>query len=286
MSVASMERTRAHERPMVLSTDRGFQRGDGIFETLSVVGGKPQALDLHLNRFETSAAALAMPKPDRESWHSMVLRAIDENPSDQAQYLKFMVSRGQESVDRPATVDANFGPTAILYIADAASYETARASGISAVFLDSGRDSGAAARAPWLLLGAKTLSYAVNMAIARAAGARGADEAILTTTDGYVLEASSSTVVALIDGVYCTPDASIGILPGTSQVSLFEGLDARGEKTRRGLITQDELRAADGVWLVSSVRMAVPVHTLDGSALPVNPELTVMLNDMLLAREN
>jgi 4-amino-4-deoxychorismate lyase len=69
-------------------------------------------------------------------------------------------------------------------------------------------------------------------------------------------------------------------------VSLFEGLDARGEKTRRGLITQDELRAADAVWLVSSVRMAVPVHTLDGSALPVNPELTVMLNDMLLAREN
>jgi 4-amino-4-deoxychorismate lyase len=286
MSVASMERTAAHERPTLLATDRGFQRGDGIFETLSVVGGKPQALELHLNRFEASAAALALPKPDRESWRSMVRRAIDENPSDREQYVKFMLSRGQESVDLPATVDANFGPTVVLYIADAASYETARTSGISAVFLDSGRDSGAAGRAPWLLLGAKTLSYAVNMAVARAARARGADEAILTTTDGYVLEASSSTVVALIDGVYCTPDAGIGLLLGTSQVSLFEGLETRGEKTRVGLITPDELRAADAVWLVSSVRMVVPVHTLDGSPLPVKPELTVMLNDVLLAREN
>lgn len=286
MSVTSMERAPKTQWPNLLPTDRGFQRGDGIFETLSVVGGKPQALELHLTRFEASAAALALPKLDRESWRSMLLRAIDENPSDREQYVKFLLSRGQESVDLPATVDANFGPTVVLYIADAASYEVARSTGISAVFLESGRDSGAAVRAPWLLLGAKTLSYAVNMAVARAARARGADDAILTTTDGYVLEASSSTVVALVDGVYCTPDASIGILLGTSQVSLFEGLDARGEKTRVGLITPDELRAADAVWLVSSVRMVVPVHTLDGVALAVKPELTVMLNDVLLAREN
>ena len=48
---------------------------------------------------------------------------------------------------------------------------------------------------PWLLAGAKTLSYAVNMAALRHAERHGAGDVIFVSSDGYVLEGPRSTVV-------------------------------------------------------------------------------------------
>ena len=70
-----------------------------------------------------------------------------------------------------------------------------RANGVSVVTLDRGVSRDAARRAPWLLLGAKTLSYAVNMAALRHADSLGAEDVVFISTDGYVLEGPTSTVV-------------------------------------------------------------------------------------------
>ena len=55
---------------------------------------------------------------------------------------------------------------------------------------------------PWLLAGAKTLSYAVNMAALRHAERHGAGDVIFVSSDGHVLEGPRSTVVIAteIDG--------------------------------------------------------------------------------------
>ena len=52
------------ERVLLTVTDRGFQVGDGIFETLLVVGGRVLELPLHTSRLQASAAVMAMPLPD------------------------------------------------------------------------------------------------------------------------------------------------------------------------------------------------------------------------------
>jgi len=49
-------------------------------------------------------------------------------------------------------------------------------------------------------------------------------------------------------------------------------------------LTLDEVREADAIWLVSSVRQAAPVTELDGRAYPVDAALTAELNAYLLAR--
>ncbi len=53
--------------------------------------------------------------------------------------------------------------------------------------LDRGYRHDAERTSPWLLAGAKTLSYAVNRAMLREAARRGADDAIFVSSDGYVL---------------------------------------------------------------------------------------------------
>ena len=45
-------------------SDRGFQYGDGLFETLEVWQGRPLFLNLHLQRLEIGCKKLVLPAPD------------------------------------------------------------------------------------------------------------------------------------------------------------------------------------------------------------------------------
>ena len=121
-------------------------------------------------------------------------------------------------------------------------------------------------RAPWLLGGAKTLSYAVNMAALRHAAAQGADDVVFVSLDGQVLEGPTSTVVWSANGVLHTPPPETGILPGTTMARLFARAAEAGRPTAVTPGTVEDLHAADAVWLVSGVRSAATVHTIDGTA--------------------
>ena len=151
------------------------------------------------------------------------------------------------------------------------------------VTLDRGYPRGTAERAPWLLLGAKTLSYAVNMAALREARRRGADDAIFLTSDGYVMEGPTSSVILRHGDVWSTPAPSGAILHGTTQLSLFEHLEASGRRTEYRDIPIDELRSADAAWLVSSVRLAVRVVELDDRPTASDADETRALNAYLLS---
>jgi 4-amino-4-deoxychorismate lyase len=51
-------------------------------------------------------------------------------------------------------------------------------------------------------------------------------------------------------------------------------------------VPASDLTRADALWLVSSVRLAVPVTSVDGADVPVDLELTRAMNAALLARRN
>jgi 4-amino-4-deoxychorismate lyase len=48
------------------------------------------------------------------------------------------------------------------------------------------------------------------------------------------------------------------------------------------LATPDILRSADAAWLVSSVRLAAPIRSLDGVPFPVDTALSAEFNRYLL----
>lgn len=167
--------------------------------------------------------------------------------------------------------------------ADATDFTRPRVEGIAVVTLDRGFSLDTPARAPWLLLGAKTLSYAVNMASLREAHRRGADDAIFVSSDGFVLEAPTASVVLRFGDVFVTPQPSGGILHGTTQLSAFSWLERRGFETAYRDVPVDDLARADAGWLVSSVRLAAPVRRVDDADVPVDTQLTAELNAYLLS---
>ncbi|MCR2794299.1 aminodeoxychorismate lyase [Microbacterium sp. zg.Y625] len=261
---------RADPRAAVLTaTDLSATRGDGVFETVMVVDGVPQALEPHLDRFERSARLLDLPAPRRDVWrHAVLAAAVEVGALRRRAAIKFVLSRGDEAGDGT--------PTGWLL-----GFAPARPAGplteVDVVLLDRGYRHDVATTSPWLLQGAKTLSYALNMAALREARRRGADDVIFVSSDGFVLEGPSSTVIARIDGVYVTPPVDVGILPGTTQADLFEGLRADGRKAATRRLTVPELLRADALWLCSSTRGAAAVRSVDGAPCPVDRDVTARM---------
>lgn len=252
------------ELPLLAADDLAAVRGDGVFETLLVRRGVARETEAHLARLARSAAMLDLPEPALDRWRACIAAVIeqwqdDPSHSDQDFALRLVLSRGREgsgAVTGYATA-APLAPTVL----------EQRANGVSARTMDRGVSSDAAQRSPWLLLGAKTLSYAVNMAALRHANRAGADEVIFTSTDGYVLEGPTSTVVLASDRTLRTPPADAGILPGTTQQALFRVAEQAGWNCEVGPVRVADLRSADAVWLASSARLLAHVHTLDGERL-------------------
>lgn len=248
------------EAPLLHADDLGVLRGDGLFETVLVVDGLPWQFEAHLARLARSAAMLDLPEPDLPAWRRCAETVIRAWRGGREMVLKLVLTRGRET---------GHGPTGFATGAPVPqSLLDQRRDGIAVLTLQAGIDPELAGRAPWLLLGAKTLSYAPNMAAQRYAAAAGADDVVYTAPDGSVLEGPTSSVVIADGATLRTPPPQAGILPGTSQQALFAAASAAGWQTKVEPIAAGELSRADGVWLVSSVRLLTRVHTLDGVALP------------------
>jgi 4-amino-4-deoxychorismate lyase len=135
-----------------------------------------------------------------------------------------------------------------------------------------------------LLQGAKTLSYAVNKAALREAARRGADDVIFISSDGYVLEGPTSTVIIRKGEEFVTPRTDQGILEGTTQAALFGIVESLGYRADYRYVNRQELDEADGLWLVSSGQQLAPVIALDDRELDHDRELTESLLKQLRGR--
>jgi len=262
--------------PLLHADDLAAVRGDGIFETLLVRDGGACLVESHLQRLTQSAKFMDLPEPDLASWRRAIDAATQQWAAGTADEgaLRLIYSRGREGGSPPtAYVMINPVPERVTAV---------RRDGLAAVTLERGLPATGIDAMPWLLAGAKTLSYAVNMAALRHAARKGAGDVIFVSSDGYILEGPRSTVVIATDsetgadGNPCllTPPPWYPILRGTTQQALFEVARAKGYDCDYRALRIADLHAAQGIWLVSSMTLAARVHTLDGRRLPRSPMAT------------
>jgi 4-amino-4-deoxychorismate lyase len=257
-------------------TDLGVTRGDGIFEGLGVSHGSIQALEPHLARLARSAALLDLPELDLDVIRAACLESARLHEPAPLLLQKLVVTRGVEGGDG--------SPTAWVRTELMPDHDDERVHGIRVVSLDRGYRHDVAQTSPWLLQGAKTLSYAVNKSVLREAARRGADDVLFVSSDGYALEGPSASLIARVDGSYVTPRTDQGILEGTTQAAAFDVLRSLGHEVAYELLPMEVVRRADALWLVSSGRQIAPVSALDDVPVPIDAELTRQLADALVDR--
>lgn len=259
------------ETPILRADDLGTLRGDGVFETTHVRGGEPWLLDEHLDRMARSAARLDLRLPSRDELAALAATACGAWDDATEGALRLVCTRGPEDGDGSPTVFATLSE-----VGDR--QRQARRDGVAVGTATLAVDIDARSEAPWLLGGAKTLSYAVNMASLRWAASTGTDDVLWVSADGYALEAPTSTLVWLAGDELCTvPPATTGILPGITTRWLLDHAAELGWQSTERLVRPAELRTVDGVWLASSVRGLAEVRTLDGVALRTSTETGRMM---------
>ncbi|WP_205707090.1 aminotransferase class IV [Kineococcus vitellinus] len=261
------------DAPVAGADDAGLARGDGCFETLLAHGGPPARavrLAAHLERLERSARSLELPAgaPTRADWERAAGTLLAGLPAGAQAVLRLTLTRGSGG---PPLALATLRPVPAALLA-------ARRDGVRAVVL--ARGTATTPHAPWLLGTVKALSYAVHTAALREAARRGADDALFADADGCLLEAPTATLAWLVDGrLHTPPTEGTGVLPGTTWEAVAAGAGLPSARTR---LPAAALPGVDAAWLLSSVRGAVEVRSVDGRPLRRAGALTARLRALAL----
>jgi branched-chain amino acid aminotransferase len=220
------------------ATDDGLLRGDGVFEVIRLYGGRLFAFEDHLTRLGRSAANMRLPI-DLDAVRADVETLVERNDVEDAA-MRVVVTRGGHRLaiveelkplpDTLALATIEYAPTRVL-------------------------DQ------------VKSLSYGANMLARRLAQEQGADDALLVTPHGRVLEGPTTTFVCSLDGeTLVTPPLSEHILDSITRRRLFELIDV-GEQ----VLSRDDLASVREAFMASTLREVHPVHAIDGTALPQAP---------------
>ena len=236
----------ADDEAVISVFDHGITVGDGVFETLKVLGGEPIALSRHLRRLQRSCEVLGLSQPDTDLVRDAIHEVIDsEGDAAHLGRLRITVTGGSG----PLASDRHSGAqTTIIALRPMQPWPATTTATV----------------VPWLrnersaVAGAKTTSYAENVVALAWAHERGYSEGLFVNTLGELCEGTGTNLFVVREDEVFTPPLSSGCLGGITRELLLEwGL------ARERIVTQEDLQTADEVFLTSSTRDVHPVVGLD-----------------------
>lgn len=246
----------AHEARVPL-LDRGLLYGDGLFETFRTYGGRPFALEAHLERLLSSAAFFNLRVPVNAA---ALRRAIDEllrtNELTDAG-VRLTVTRGPSS--GPLGLPEPASPNVFIHPRRLPIYpEELYRQGMKLVTSSVTRNGGSPASRH------KTLNYMDSLLARQQAQERGADEALMLDESGQVAECATANVFAAVDGAVLTPSLKSPILAGVTRAIVLDCCRERAIPVRQESFDPVKLRQAEEVFLTNSLMELMPVTLFDG----------------------
>jgi branched-chain amino acid aminotransferase len=239
---------------MISDQDRGFLLGDGVFEALLVVNRVPVWLPEHLARMKKAARKLDLPfdAAHIEAAVAQATSVLDRRPHA----LRITLSRGVTARGLAADADS---PTLVV---SAQPFDVYLIGASTTLAVSSVR------RNPQSVSDRhKTLSYANNVFAAREAKTRGADDALMLNTDGFVACTSMANVFLMTGDTLVTPPEQDGVLPGIARRFVLEKAPELGLSVDVRSVERDEIYDADGCFVTNSLRLIQPVKAIDGRDL-------------------
>jgi branched-chain amino acid aminotransferase len=242
-------------------SDRGFLLGDGLFETMRVVRGRPFRFAQHLERMARGAVFLKIKLPfTPKEMQEFAEQLIKQNQMPDS-ILRVTLTRGPGG--RGYAPKAGRNPTLVMTLNAA---PKAGAEWQWKLVTSSFRIPAADPLAPF-----KTTSKILHVMARIEATERGADEALLLNTDGDVAETASGNLFWVDDDQVCTAPERCGLLPGITRAEVLEICRNLGWPVTQRVTGPETLRKAKGIFVTQSVFGVVPVAALDGQAVPPSP---------------
>ena len=230
-------------------TDRGLAYGDGLFETMSLRGGKVQRLALHLDRLRLGCKRLELPLPDQSELERQIGQAaahIDHG------HLKLILTRGTgpRGYAPPASPD----PTVILL---AESSTVIPATELTVAVLSQCLSENEK------LAGIKHLNRLEQVLGRLELASLDADEGLMLSTSGVVISGINRNLFAVFGESLCTPSLNRAGVAGVMRRAVLEQCVELGLKVEVRDLLASELLAADELFMTNALVGIQTVSRLD-----------------------
>ena len=246
------------EEARISPLDRGFLFGDGIYEVIPSYGGKMVGFGPHIDRMIDGLAALEIGLGwGRDEWRVVCEELIARNPEPQLG-LYLHVTRGADT-KRNHPYPEGVAPTVFAMptaIPPAPIPERDKVKGYKVSSMQDKR---------WRRCNIKSISLLGNVMHYQQGYAQGNGEVLLYNADNELTECGACNAYIVKDGVVITPPLDDQILPGITRLIALGVLNNDGSiPVEERIVTMDEVRNADEIWISSSSKEIAPVIELDG----------------------
>lgn len=232
---------------MIAPNDRGFTLGDGLFETVLAIDGKPDQFEAHVARLIAGCAALGVPAPTLAKLAAAAAEALAGAAGRAALRISWSAGVGGRGPDRPnpivPTLSVTAAPAPPLGPASLVTARSVRRNEYS------------------LASRLKTLSYLDNVLARAEARAAGGTEAVMLNTQGQLACAAVANLFWVRGQQVFTPSLDCGALAGITRARLMQAY--RVEEVSAG---PEALGDAEAIFLTNSLTGVRAVESLDGRA--------------------
>lgn len=227
--------------------DRGFQYGDGVFETLAVVQGEPLGWALHAQRLQTGCARLALPAPETSLLRAECVRICR---GVERAVVKITVTRGNAGRGYRYTAGA---PTRVVSLWPWPQHPPShRTEGVRARLCET-----RVARQP-RLAGIKHLNR-LEQVLARSEWGDEFAEGLMLDTQGVVVGGTMSNLFLVERGTLVTPELAQSGIAGVTRSAVMVLARERGWPCREEPVAPTALLRADEAFLTNSIIGVWPI---------------------------
>lgn len=234
------------DRPVLPVDNRAFHFGDGLFESIRVVNGKPCFVDAHWARLTTGAGVLHIDLPeglDRARFGATIAELVAATGITSGR-CRFSLFRGGGGYYRPKTDRGMY--TVELYALEEHQHTLNQAGLMVDIWPEMRKPINELSRH-------KTINCQYYIMAALWSRQRGLDDCMLQNERGNIIESSAGNLFIVSNGVLYTPSLADGCLGGVMRAQIINLALANGIKVYECSLNPQNLLAADELFFTNAI---------------------------------
>ncbi|HEY2933653.1 MAG TPA: aminotransferase class IV [Acidobacteriota bacterium] len=241
------------ERARISVLDHGFLYGDSVYEVLRTRAGMLENFDEHFARLENSARFIHLQLPHNAAFYRQEIEKTCSALGATEASIRWIVTRG------PGELSLSPLETEPGFVIIAQRLQANIIPPLVKLVIVRGMSSNQLGFDPRIKTGNR-LPHVLAMYEVKQAGGY---EGLLKTAEGILAEGITSSLFFVRGNLLLTPSLETGILNGVTRRQVLKAANEAGIPAQEGKFTEQDLLAADAVFICSSTRGIVPADQVD-----------------------
>ena len=238
----------ANEGPTIKAGNRGYLYGDGVFESIRIISGKPVNMANHIKRMLEGAKKIKMRPPsyyDETFFTERINELLDKSGIREGGKCRIHLDRCAGGTYTPESNEVEFYIE--VYPMESNFFELNTKGFEVDIFMDLKKPKTA-------LSNFKTKNGLVYVMASITAKEKGLDDYLIQNNTGGILEGTNSNLFVVSNGVLYTPGLEEGCLAGTMRMQIINLAIEQGIKVYECNILPQNLLVADELFYTNAIR--------------------------------